>query len=110
MDYQYILGGLIACILAVVFVLYSFAEKKKVTERGSGSTDVKSNGYARISSENGICSQEIEGETDIIVVGAGVAGAALAYTLGKVYSKFLIFIYGVYAFHQYDGFSCDVVI
>ncbi|XP_058735539.1 squalene monooxygenase SE2-like [Vicia villosa] len=83
MDYQYILGGLIACILAVVFVLYSFAEKKKVTERGSGSTDVKSNGYAKTSSENGICSQEVEGETDIIVVGAGVAGAALAYTLGK---------------------------
>ncbi|CAJ2678267.1 unnamed protein product [Trifolium pratense] len=33
--------------------------------------------------ENGICLQEVEGETNIIIVGAGVAGAALAYTLGK---------------------------
>ncbi|CAI8618027.1 unnamed protein product [Vicia faba] len=84
MDYQYSLGGFLACILAFVFVLYSFAGKnKKVKERGSSSIDVKSSGYAKTSSENGICSQEVEGETDIIVVGAGVAGAALAYTLGK---------------------------
>jgi hypothetical protein len=77
MDYQYILGGIIllASSLAFVFILYSFGEKKKkkVTE---------SNEYAKTSSENGICSQEVEGETYIIIVGAGVA---LAYTLGKVY-------------------------
>ncbi|KAK2443098.1 squalene monooxygenase SE1 [Trifolium repens] len=75
MDYQYILGGIIllASSLAFVFILYSFGEKKKkkVTE---------SNEYAKTSSENGICSQEVEGETYIIIVGAGVA---LAYTLGK---------------------------
>lgn len=80
MDYQYILGGILACSLAFVFVVYGFGEKKKT---GSSSMDVKSNGYAKTSSENGICSQEIVGETDIIIVGAGVAGAALAYTLGK---------------------------
>jgi len=67
----------LACSLAFVFVVYSFGEKKKT---GSSSMDVKSNGYAKTSSENG----EIVGETDIIIVGAGVAGAALAYTLGKV--------------------------
>ncbi|XP_045825997.1 squalene monooxygenase SE1-like [Trifolium pratense] len=79
MDYQYILGGiLLASSLAFVFVLYGFGVKKKVsTESGSSSID------AKISSENGICLQEVEGETDIIIVGAGVAGAALAYTLGK---------------------------
>jgi squalene monooxygenase len=88
MDYQYILGGIIllASSLAFVFILYSFGEKKKkkVTE---------SNEYAKTSSENGICSQEVEGETDIIIVGAGVAGAALAYTLGKVYMFVLISSY-----------------
>ncbi|XP_045826000.1 squalene monooxygenase SE1-like [Trifolium pratense] len=79
MDYQYILGGiLLASSLAFVFVLYSFGVKKKVTESGSSSID-----DAKISSENGICLQEVEGETDIIIVGAGVAGAALAYTLGN---------------------------
>lgn len=75
MDYQYILGGFLACSLAFVFVFYSFAEKK-VKESGSSSN-------AKTSSENGIWSHEVEGETDIIIVGAGVAGAALAYTLGK---------------------------
>jgi squalene monooxygenase len=90
MDYQYILGGIIllASSLAFVFILYSFGEKKKnkVVEEGSS--------YAKISSENGICSQEVEeGETDIIIVGAGVAGAALAYTLGKVYMFVLISSY-----------------
>ncbi|GAU45323.1 hypothetical protein TSUD_84390 [Trifolium subterraneum] len=85
MDYQYILGGIfLASSLAFVFVLYSFGVKKKVTKSGLSSKDVKSNnGYAKLSSENGICLQEVEGETDIVIVGAGVAGAALAYTLGK---------------------------
>ncbi|CAJ2678270.1 unnamed protein product [Trifolium pratense] len=79
MDYQYILGGiLLASSLPFVFVLYSFGVKKKVTKSGSSSID-----DAKISSENGICLQEVEGETDIIIVGAGVAGAALAYTLGN---------------------------
>lgn len=86
MDYQYILGGILACSLAFVFVLYGFGEKKKTD---SSSMDVKSNGYAKTSLENGICSQDIVGETDIIVVGAGVAGAALAYTLGKVYYYYI---------------------
>lgn len=30
---------------------------------------------------------EAAGGTDIIIVGAGVAGSALAYALGKVYSS-----------------------
>jgi len=86
MDYQYIPGGILACSLAFVFVVYSFGEKKKT---GSSSMDVKSNGYTKTSSENGVCSQEVVGETDIIIVGAGVAGAALAYTLGKVYYYYI---------------------
>lgn len=69
------LGVILACSLALVFVVYSFAEKKKVTETGS-SENVKSSNQCAKTSENG--------EADIIIVGAGVAGAALAYTLGKV--------------------------
>lgn len=85
MDYQYILGAILACSLAFVFVLYSLAEKRKATGTGlsSSSIHVKSNGCAK-TSENGICPQEASGGTDIIIVGAGVAGSALAYTLGKV--------------------------
>ncbi|XP_061336398.1 squalene monooxygenase SE1-like [Gastrolobium bilobum] len=80
MDYHYILVGILACHLAFMFVLYSFAIKKKAT--GSGSIHLKSKGCAK-KSEDGIFSQKTTGNTDIIIVGAGVAGAALAYTLGK---------------------------
>ena len=76
MEYQYIFGGILAYIL--VFVLYNFAEKKKA----SGSMQVESNGFAK-ASENGTCSREAEGSTEIIIIGAGVVGAALAYTRGK---------------------------
>lgn len=69
-----------ACWLAFVYVVYSFGAKKGTD---SSSIYVKSNEFAK-ASENGICSHEAEGSTDIIIVGAGVAGAALAYTLGKV--------------------------
>lgn len=83
MDYEFIPGGILACSLALVFGLYRFAEKRKATNPSS--MHVKSsNGCAKTTSENGICPQNGEGSTDIIIVGAGVAGAALAYTLGKV--------------------------
>ncbi|KAG5010488.1 hypothetical protein AAZX31_07G171000 [Glycine max] len=79
MDYQYILGGIMACSFAFLYVVYSFGAK--VTD--SSSIHVKSNECAKISSENGICSHEDAGSADIIIVGAGVAGSALACTLGK---------------------------
>lgn len=34
--------------------------------------------------ENGECRPEVAGNTDVIIVGAGVAGSALACTLAKV--------------------------
>ncbi|XP_060676147.1 squalene monooxygenase SE1-like [Ziziphus jujuba] len=79
MDYDlYFLGGLLASLLRFVF-LFGFAGKK----RSRASMEVKTNGFVKIS-QNGILSRpEIEEKTDVIIVGAGVAGAALAYTLGK---------------------------
>ncbi|KAK7368875.1 hypothetical protein VNO80_10907 [Phaseolus coccineus] len=44
---------------------------------------VKSNECDKKSSENGICSHKAAESAEVIIVGAGVAGAALAYTLGK---------------------------
>ncbi|KAL2342013.1 hypothetical protein Fmac_009953 [Flemingia macrophylla] len=72
-----ILGGLIASTLVlVVFLLNSSVAKKKAkaSERNTG--------IAR-ASQNGKHHQQISETTDIVIVGAGVAGAALAYTLGK---------------------------
>lgn len=90
MDYQYLLGGILACYacsLAFLFVLYSFAAKRNATS--SSLLHLKSNGSAK-TSENGICQQKGEGSIDVIIVGAGVAGAALAYTLGKVWGFFFL--------------------
>lgn len=79
-DYHYILGGIIASALVLAFVVYSSKAK------GSKSNDCVV--ISNTSSENGKCPEE---NMDIIIVGAGVAGAALAYTLGKVEKPFLSF-------------------
>ncbi|KAJ7946830.1 Squalene monooxygenase [Quillaja saponaria] len=80
MDYNYALGGIVASILGFVFVLNILRGKKKA----GASIGIQYNGVAK-TTENGICGSEIDGNgrTEIIIVGAGVAGAALAYTLGK---------------------------
>ncbi|XP_019423699.1 PREDICTED: squalene monooxygenase-like isoform X2 [Lupinus angustifolius] len=80
MDYHYILGGVLVSSLTVVYFMYNFAKKKGASSRSMHV--LESNEFAK-TSENVTCNEEIEGSTDIIIVGAGVAGAALAYTLGK---------------------------
>jgi squalene monooxygenase len=40
------------------------------------------------SSGNGVCRSNFAGNTDVIIVGAGVAGSALAYALAKVITSF----------------------
>jgi len=84
-----------ACSFAFLYVVYSFGAK--VTD--SSSIHVKSNECAKISSENGICSHEDAGSADIIIVGAGVAGSALACTLGKVEVE------GFYFLHMFEFVS-----
>ncbi|KAI3990862.1 hypothetical protein MKX01_026046 [Papaver californicum] len=69
---QYILGGILASLLGFLFLLKLNGKKNKNNEirdecvKSSIKGDLRSND-----------------DTDIIIVGAGVAGAALAYTLGK---------------------------
>lgn len=79
MVYQNIFGAVIASLLGFAF-LYRLRGKKKA--RALVKTD--QNGNCLKSSENGICEAKISTSTDIIIVGAGVVGSALAYTLGKV--------------------------
>ncbi|XP_034227369.1 squalene monooxygenase SE1-like isoform X2 [Prunus dulcis] len=78
MVYQNIFGAVIASLLGFAF-LYRLRGKKKA--RALVKTD--QNGNSLKSSENGICEAKISASTDIIIVGAGVVGSALAYTLGK---------------------------
>ncbi|KAL0383929.1 UNVERIFIED_CONTAM: Squalene monooxygenase SE1 [Sesamum radiatum] len=73
---QYIFGGFIAFIFGLI-LLYIFLEKSskctvKEAPRGASS---------RKSSENAVCRKD--GPPDVVIVGAGVAGSALAYSLAK---------------------------
>ncbi|KAI9076761.1 hypothetical protein K1719_041276 [Acacia pycnantha] len=78
MDYQNILGGILASGLVLAFFAASkFAEKSKMVKSSSSYIQVQTNGFAAKSED-----PEVEEDTDIIIVGAGVAGSALAYTLG----------------------------
>ncbi|RYR71538.1 hypothetical protein Ahy_A02g005787 [Arachis hypogaea] len=86
MEYQYIVGvgGILVSTLVFLFSVYSFSEKRKIT--GSSSSiyvKFKGGSAAEASQDGGAYTQEAEESRDVIIVGAGVAGAALAYTLGK---------------------------
>lgn len=82
MDFEFILGGITVSTMVLLFVLFNSASKKEAT----GLVHAENNGSSMITTtaENGNQHQEISPTSDIIIVGAGVAGSALAYTLGKV--------------------------
>ncbi|XP_075489237.1 squalene monooxygenase SE1-like isoform X2 [Primulina tabacum] len=80
MDDQYIFGGFFALLFGFVLLLILRRESK----RNVGSMRIGRKGGCNESSEpGGGLTAEAGGEADIIIVGAGVAGAALAYTLAK---------------------------
>lgn len=88
----YVFWTLFASLLG--FLLLSVLRRRNygnATAKGEGK--VKSSGENHISEEcmkssgDGECRPEYGSGTDIIIVGAGVAGAALAHTLGKVIKK-----------------------
>ncbi|CAK7336991.1 unnamed protein product [Dovyalis caffra] len=79
MEYQYLLGGVIASVLGLGLLLVFHAKGKR---RGRVSKGIRKERTLK-NSENGrsrLCNTE---STEIIIVGAGVAGSALAYTLAK---------------------------
>ncbi|MCL7045736.1 hypothetical protein MKW94_030502 [Papaver nudicaule] len=73
---EYILGGILASLLGFLF-LYFNGKKKNNKKNEIRDECVKSFINGDLRSKGG------SDDTDIIIVGAGVAGAALAYTLGK---------------------------
>lgn len=83
MDYQYLLGLFLASSLVLAFLVASkFVGKSKHNKSSSTSSP----SYLHVQMKGLAESKDVEVEegTDIIIVGAGVAGSALAYTLGKV--------------------------
>ncbi|KAK3425642.1 hypothetical protein EUGRSUZ_F02214 [Eucalyptus grandis] len=71
-------GGILASVLGVLF-LYRLVVRKR---RRNGSECVKGTRTAK-DEESRSVNENGQGDLDVIVVGAGVAGSALAYTLGK---------------------------
>lgn len=81
----YILGVVIATLLGFA-VLFFLCKTKKQGNQATKFT-AQPNESVNITKEVITQSQpEIAGKVDIVIVGAGVAGAALACTLGKVVS------------------------
>ncbi|XP_073122708.1 squalene monooxygenase SE1-like [Henckelia pumila] len=81
MDYQCCFGGLFALLFGFVLLHRLRREDKRAI--GSRINGRKAGGCYRSSAAGGGFAAEVGGEADIIIVGAGVAGAALACTLAK---------------------------
>ncbi|GMH06336.1 hypothetical protein Nepgr_008176 [Nepenthes gracilis] len=83
--YQYIVGTFFGSLLGFVLLFTFFRDKrnaaKRKDRRGGGAVEMREQVVR--SSENGGFFPDGVPDADVIVVGAGVAGAALAYTLGK---------------------------
>ncbi|KAL6012865.1 Squalene epoxidase 1 [Asimina triloba] len=79
---QYFLGLIAAALLGILFLLSAFRGKARKQEKKrtrSGVEAISPDGIPRSESDAGGSGDS----ADVIVVGAGVAGSALAYTLGK---------------------------
>jgi squalene monooxygenase len=84
MESDYLFGAIVASLLAVIFLFRSRAKKARTANKAVGAplASILEAEAAEIGSSG-------EG-ADIIVVGAGVAGSALAYTLAKV--RYFLFV------------------
>ncbi|TYG46195.1 hypothetical protein ES288_D11G236800v1 [Gossypium darwinii] len=82
--YNYIIGGTFLVSLfgsVLLFILRDDSYREKKIEKGSRKFEIQTDTVT--GTETGKCSPENDSGDDIIIVGAGVAGAALAHTLGK---------------------------
>jgi squalene monooxygenase len=73
-------GAAVATLLAALFLAIVFRRQR----RRRGAPVEGSPAPVDVPDREG--SAAVDGPTDVIIVGAGVAGSALAYTLGKVAS------------------------
>ncbi|XP_043817209.1 squalene epoxidase 3 isoform X2 [Manihot esculenta] len=94
MESEYLMGRIMASLLGFVLLYRLTANKKATTSRGVAR-------YEKLeSSENGIDQAEKDKKPDVIIVGAGVAGSALAYTLGKVTLSVYYFLCACFLIYQ----------
>jgi hypothetical protein len=84
-------------ILATLFglsAIYYLVTKKKEQRANKDLLEARSESVNSIATTSGECRSSNVSDVDVIIVGAGVAGAALAHTLGKVFSFLLLHLLG----------------
>ncbi|KAH0458958.1 hypothetical protein IEQ34_011772 [Dendrobium chrysotoxum] len=79
MQLSYLFGGVVAFLLGFLVLIRSRGEKKNKPANAGVPVGISKAGGSGDGGENGSADDGV----DVIVVGAGVAGSALAYTLGK---------------------------
>lgn len=94
---QYIVWTFFASLIGFFLLFILRLNGKNKSKKDTGNYKIQ-NDIVKRSSNDGDSSPENDSRTDIIIVGAGVAGAALAHTLGKV-----ILLCSSY-FHFFNGF------
>ncbi|KAJ4701569.1 putative Squalene monooxygenase [Melia azedarach] len=87
---QYTWGLILGAVLGLVafynlglLAVYNFVMKNKGDADGDSSQSKSACGKTAFDAVNGECGSDSFADADVIIVGAGVAGAALAHTLGK---------------------------
>lgn len=81
-------GWILASALGLFGLFYLVAKKKDASNRRA-LLESRSESVKSIATTNGECRSDNSSDADVIIVGAGVAGSALAHTLGKVIYLFL---------------------
>ncbi|XP_058221352.1 squalene monooxygenase SE2-like isoform X2 [Rhododendron vialii] len=79
-QYYYVLGSLVASVMAMG-LLYNLLAKRNDRGEGNAAADAATATTTTTTEISGECRSK--NDADVIIVGAGVAGAALAHTLGK---------------------------
>lgn len=82
---QYIFGAFLVSLSGFI-LLYSQLRRKPKKCKSSSNFEPKNGDYIKTSADVNLRGDS-EHRTDIVIVGAGVAGSALAYTLAKVNLK-----------------------
>lgn len=92
---KYTLCYMFTFLVASFLFLFSLLLWRKEKHGGGGGDGVDSMDVGEVNGEK--WSENVVGRNDdIIIVGAGVAGSALAYTLGKVTNIFLFYVVCLY--------------
>lgn len=89
MTHPYVLAWISVFVTTLLALCGVVLKRRKVNRISSARTE----SVTSVSAVDGECRSADGCDTDVIIVGAGVAGSALAHTLGKVLFSFFFFLF-----------------